>query len=1424
MIFEERYDSRDDPFEGDRELCLRRVPEGARILNARATVKPVDATGGVDPFAETLCFDGLTGEWGTTKTKQESADSIPGWIEVDFHTRRKLARVRGSQLAKASLQVDLGGTLVEINDKGAFLEPGGTRYTLPGDDSALPGLTVFRFRMTSSGARSPDVTTVTVRSLPSNVSLRLGGLQPFWIHPGELAVDKTTADFAEVLQAFLADAEVENGYYAVPLTLHSDTLARLELELRVEYVCERTVLPEGVDEVALPFDLGGVPQTGDGVLKVSLPPGAVVRAAAGRAVGAFEDTRIVHGPVGDVASTEIVEISDSVTQAQPIALKTATAASAVDLWVAAASRTVRLQLDLRNDADGKPGTASLLTSPVELALDRETTGRPTWVSAALLAEVQFEERQSAVYWLVVQGLEGTAGWVAEAATAGTAGMESTRDGGLSWRRTTLPESGGPAAALFRLRRRPPRFEMPVELRVGTDPAAKPVSFERFASQGRIDLSLDFPEIASKINDYVTHVATAAPESEHLANGDFERWLREGDALGEPSAIACGAERYPMAVRVSPDGQWAFAMSPTLHGGGTEEVFLQVIDLCCERVSGEILLGGTMDPENTLPPKGLAIHPDGTRAYAVIGSELHVIDLADQRHLGSVAQDGVAERNEPISLKCLAVSPDGRHLHIGFSRGDQPVLAKVDTKELENASLNGAGELESLFVIEDTLLEGPRLSTEISDLAVSPDGARIYAVVVNHKETSAESHLYTLDESAFGPVEQALRVGTSSTAIALSRDGTTALVADEGLVADGENGHARIEPSVSIVDLGRLRILDTLNITGRPRAVASEPGGSRGFVAADTGGSSAKRGLSFIDLERRQRVSIDTATTDFHDVVVTPQGDRVVAIGVDTPQEHRVVAIEVDSKCLTRRVFTLPLGKLLPEEWEPTGLVRPFCLPEPALHRVATLGDIPNEGSALSSGPAGLSQVVPVTPSFAYELSFQGLASDEGTVAEILWLSGECGLIETNSLPLRLWKPDTPVTPFPHRLRAIAPATAAQAEVRFTARDGAAIVDRVSLRATTETVANAELRLAAEGVPEGWTLEPSNATGLVVAPSGDSDVDGEGLRLVNAGGETISLVQSVNAEGGGAFELKLRGRNLGHGPSAPTGRLEVRWLGTDGATVGAATSLTIEPACLDRLAAAGTVPSDATRADISLVLPAGAEREIRGVSLRFPETVRVPLTFLSQAPGNLAVSDWRVSYDLPEAPPPPVPSSGLCSPTRPDRRPGEQPADCCHCPWCGCEGTMKDATPRVTEADRPVLVGSCAKCHGRLIRYGGQLVPGAPRLETPRLPRLRRRVSSAIACRPERAEPPPIQSLFGGRASRDEAVSSPEPSKKDPIPLTRISGIGEKRAGQLRAMGIDSVEKLAIAESDKLSEKLRGVNEQLADNLINQAKKQCQSLS
>lgn len=697
----------DAPFEGDRALRWRSIPANARIVSATAIVTPVDAGLG-SPFTEVLRFKDGTGEFGATKS--EGPASGISWVEVDFHSRRTLAGVVGSfgtvsgSTGGSILQVDVGGgTYVEINQNGAFRTPSDppeSFFTLAGNTTALPGLTVAKLKVTNrSPSPRPSLTAVVIRSVPTQVSLRVGELSPFWTHVGEMTEAETTPDFAAVLQAALATAEIKNGFYDLPLVIHTDSIARLKIELRIDLLTQQDALPPGLKEVVLPFDFSTLPQSSAAVLNVDVPPNSrvVPGETTARVKGAFAETRIAYGPTGTVNPVAAVEVSPACSQAQIFALEKPgekeILATAVDLFIEPVTSAVRLRLDIRGDLDGKPADSSLLAAPVELTLDQQAAKGARWTSVPLPAEFLFMKAQEGKlrYWVVLQSLLGTAAWSVEKtvsvdnAAADVLNMQCTRDGGLSWRDTmaiagTLKDPGYPAAgpytALLRLRRLPAQFKVPIELQVGSGPKEVRVKLDRFQPLGRVDFAIN-TELAQGINTYLANTASAvSPETEHLINPKFEQWQKVGDALTSRPTIPF---TVPInAVAFAPDGVLAYVLDQTELKEGT----LLVIDVACNKEIKEKKINLKIQE-----PKAFVISPDGTRAYVTDGGRLRIVNLASGEAVGELfnLSIGFPQIND------LALSPDGQRLYAVNLSITQTRINNIrifDTAKLEKQLTSG----------------------------------------------------------------------------------------------------------------------------------------------------------------------------------------------------------------------------------------------------------------------------------------------------------------------------------------------------------------------------------------------------------------------------------------------------------------------------------------------------------------------------------------------------------------------------------------------------------------------------------------------------------------------------------------------------------------------------------------------------------------
>ena len=560
------------PFEGDRELVVRGIPENARITSARVRVRPTGFAADFSIVPEPISFlDPDAERFGATRS---FGAGDPPWVEVDFHARRTLASVSGSELTDATLQVDMGGAFVEINRNGAVKSDSDESFELAGDNSDLPGLTVLKFKITATGAEQPVVDIVRIRSVGSNLSFRIGQQASFWTVTGELTTPNESPDFSDLLQAFLAEAEIENGFYVVPLIVHSDTLTEMEIVFELEFVSEQSLLSPGVDETVASFDSGGALAGEVALPTIRYPANTpiAVRSLSGRIEGVFDASRIASGPRGTVTGTTPIRLIDqaiaptlernrpSSALAQTISVGTQAApnrqvaATGFDVLVSVAE-PCRLQLDVRRDSDGRPSIESILPAPIAFSVEPRVAGKPVWSSVPLAKELilgglQFERQESIRYWLVLQSVaQDSFDWHATPKKNEDQILLRTKNGGASWSADDADlVTLGDVAAVYRVRHEPAHFTMPIELRFGTDEAAGRLTFEQFAPLGRVDVSLDFPAALAAVNEALEKVDESAPkpcpEVEHVVNGDFGFWIPVGTGETDPATGAANVTEQP----------------------------------------------------------------------------------------------------------------------------------------------------------------------------------------------------------------------------------------------------------------------------------------------------------------------------------------------------------------------------------------------------------------------------------------------------------------------------------------------------------------------------------------------------------------------------------------------------------------------------------------------------------------------------------------------------------------------------------------------------------------------------------------------------------------------------------------------------------------------------------------------------------------
>lgn len=701
------------PFEGDLEVSLRALPADSHVLSARAVVRPVSEADS-RLFEETASIFGSIGDFGATKELAPDGS----WAAVDFHSRRNLIAAQVTGDTSALVQVDLGGLWIPIEPDGSIASPPGAAqaFNVVAGRITLPNVVTSRIKILRvANVGSVNLTSATWLSFPSNVSLRLRGQGPFWFQLGELRDEEVTSDFSEPLRAHLLEAGIENGHAVVPLTLHSDSLARLEVALELELVRLQSLSPPGIGEVVLPFEYDPLPEAETGLLGASLPANAKVvpKITSARATGVFEPSRIVHGASLPLQSSQAVAVSTGSSQAQPIQVPQDLAADAVDFLLEPLSRTAKLSVNLLDDVNGKPWGEPLLPRQVEFELDREVSPGANWTSAALPVEYQFKAKRPdgkpRRYWLVVSSSEGEASWAAVTLANGEIGLSQSNDGGLSWRESLVQTR--PANGVFRLRRTPDRFEPPIQLRVGNGDQARLVDLKQFSPLGRVDFTLDFDGVADAFNQYLADAAPpACPTVEHLANGGFERWtplpgadfaLLEDWELTSGSAVPSESQTGVPTVRLGSPGQATGLSQIVPVSAGCPYQFEFLGESTVERSRGEVIwLSEQCDEVKTdSVPITVAEFGDATISLPPLSGSPPLAGLTGALHLHRVR---------------LQAPPDAGQAEIRFvvPAGHEVMVTAVSFRATAEAVLNGdlretteEGSLKSWNVTPEEQLPG-----------------------------------------------------------------------------------------------------------------------------------------------------------------------------------------------------------------------------------------------------------------------------------------------------------------------------------------------------------------------------------------------------------------------------------------------------------------------------------------------------------------------------------------------------------------------------------------------------------------------------------------------------------------------------------------------------------------------------------------------
>ena len=379
----------------------------------------------------TLQID-LGGVWasvkadGTLVAPGESAPYFPdGRIPTLTVQRFQLSTIA---IARSGEQITLDGTRLTVIGRAPlsyqWLQTGGTTVELSGTTAVQPTFVapgvasegetlVFELTVTDSQGTatsgsfvvdvipshtviSLDVTSVVCTSFPSNVTLGLAGEDPFWVHPGELSNSVQVPDFCEFLNAYLEQAEATGGYLVLPLTIHSDTIAFLEVTFEIAYHLDRQLAEQAL--IFSPVNL----RDPANALELQFPPGAtIVPGQAGLTLtGGFEADRIVPGAVEEGAERVALEVTPGRTFAQALRLEVHHDVIAIDLHLAKPRTQAEIHVSLQTNAAGKPSGQVLATA--EIQPEKLSAEGAQWTTVELSDTVKLSRQTT--YWLVLSAL------------------------------------------------------------------------------------------------------------------------------------------------------------------------------------------------------------------------------------------------------------------------------------------------------------------------------------------------------------------------------------------------------------------------------------------------------------------------------------------------------------------------------------------------------------------------------------------------------------------------------------------------------------------------------------------------------------------------------------------------------------------------------------------------------------------------------------------------------------------------------------------------------------------------------------------------------------------------------------------------------------------------------------------------------------
>jgi YVTN family beta-propeller protein len=268
-------------------------------------------------------------------------------------------------------------------------------------------------------------------------------------------------------------------------------------------------------------------------------------------------------------------------------------------------------------------------------------------------------------------------------------------------------------------------------------------------------------------------------------------------------------------------------------------------------------------------KGIAITPNGRRAFVVFSYNVTMFDVASSEKLGYGAYT-------TYQTQAIVASPDNKHVYVSTAyevlimhAGMNYIVDRItapggdtskhnphglaitpDGKTLLVADNHPGGDVSVINIKDKTIVHrlGFAATATPYGIAISPDG--LFAYIAVHGLNQVK--VYSLDTYA---EINTFDVGSEPTGLAILPDGSTLYVSN---TADG---------TVSVIDLASGTILSPVIVGNGPKGVAVSPDGTRVYTA-DYGSNS----VSIIDAATNTVTSLQNINAPIA-VSILPEGYR-----------------------------------------------------------------------------------------------------------------------------------------------------------------------------------------------------------------------------------------------------------------------------------------------------------------------------------------------------------------------------------------------------------------------------------------------------------------------------------------------------------------------------------------------------------------------